>query len=484
MSRANIELGGQGAVQQTGLRAGTLGTVDIIFLVLAAAAPMAVVVATMPLAFALGNGPGVAGTFLLAGLAMAFFTVGYVRLIPHIRNAGAFYAIIAQSFGKRIGLASAYVALLSYVALCCATLGAFSYFAVDLLVRTFGASPPWGVIATAVIALLAILAYFRIDFTAKILAIALAAEVLAILALDLAIVWNSGGASPAFVFDPGAVFAPGLGVAAIYAFNSCIGFEATAIYQEEARDRERSVPKATYAAIGIVCIFYVFTAYSFTVASGRDIGAVAGSNPGHYVFGLANRYLGPSGEWLLSILVVTSAFAAVLGLFNNSVRYLFAMARDGVMPSALARTRAENGSPFRSALPVAVIMVIVVTGFALAGLDPLLSLTTALTGLGSVGLMALLSVTAFAVPAYFFRRKLAGGSAILFPVVGGAMLTAGTLLSVLNYPMLTGTDSRLVNALPIILLAAAALGAGQASWLRRHRPACFSRIGSSRIGDP
>ena len=88
------------------LAEGVLGSVDITFMVLAVAAPMAIVVATMPISFALGNGMGVAGTYALSGLAIALFAIGYVRLLPHIRNAGAFYAIIAQTFGRVAGLFS------------------------------------------------------------------------------------------------------------------------------------------------------------------------------------------------------------------------------------------------------------------------------------------------------------------------------------------------------------------------------------------
>ena len=38
----------------------------------------------------------------------------------------------------------------------------------------------------------------------------------------------------------------------------------------------------------------------------------------------------------VSLLVLTSSFAAVLGLFNNSARYLYALGRDGVLPRSLA----------------------------------------------------------------------------------------------------------------------------------------------------
>src|SRR5262245_32813998 len=95
-----------------GLRGGVLGTADIVFMVMAAAAPMAVVVALLPMALAFGNGPGVPGTYVFAIGAMLLFAIGYVRIIPHVQNAGAFYAYIAASIGRVWGLAAAYVAAL------------------------------------------------------------------------------------------------------------------------------------------------------------------------------------------------------------------------------------------------------------------------------------------------------------------------------------------------------------------------------------
>ena len=43
---------------------GVLGTFDVVFMVMAAAAPMSVVVALMPPAFAFGNETGIPGTYL------------------------------------------------------------------------------------------------------------------------------------------------------------------------------------------------------------------------------------------------------------------------------------------------------------------------------------------------------------------------------------------------------------------------------------
>ncbi len=104
------------------LSSGVLGTSDIVFMVMAAAAPMGVVVTLLPMAFAFGNGAGVPGTYLGAIGAMLLFAVGYVRIIPFVQNAGAFYAYIAASVGRTCGLSAAYVAPFSYFALSASTL--------------------------------------------------------------------------------------------------------------------------------------------------------------------------------------------------------------------------------------------------------------------------------------------------------------------------------------------------------------------------
>jgi len=120
----------------------------------------------------------------------------------------------------------------------------------------------------------------------------------------------------------------------------------------------------------------------------------------------------------------------------------------------------------------------------LAGLDPLVNVTTALTGLGSVGLMALLSVTALAIPVFFARRRMVSLSRTVAPAIGGVIISIATTLAFTNYSVLTGVDSTIINHLPYVLLVVAIVGATQAAWLRRNRPDIYSRIGSTRVDEP
>ncbi|MEJ5902409.1 APC family permease [Ochrobactrum teleogrylli] len=467
------------------LERGVLGTSAIVFMVLAVSAPLAVVVALMPIALAFGNGSGVPGAWLLGGVAMLLFAVGYVRQIPYIKNAGAFYAYISASVGRTIGLPAAYIAAVSYLALCLSTLSALSFFCGDLFALVTGLQTPWLLWAAISIVIVSILAYHRITLVATVLSIALLAEIAMIMLLNIAIIFQKG--LPAFNlgdFSPSSVFAPGLGVALIYSFNSMIGFESTAIYQEEASDRKVTIPRATYVSVIIAGLLYAMTAWCLSTAIGSlEVAKVAEADPGHFVTARANDFLGAWSAHAFSFLVVTSAFAAVLGLFNNSARYIYALARDGVLPQRLAKTHPVYKSPHVAGLFLTLVLSVITAAAALAGLDPLLNISPMFVGLGSVGLMTLLALTALGIPVFFAKRGTYGLTTTLAPALGGIAIAAATWLAVTNYEALTGIDSPLVNALPWGLVIVAIAGFLQALWLRSKRPEAYQKIGASRIED-
>ncbi|MEJ2410500.1 MAG: APC family permease [Novosphingobium sp.] len=462
---------------------GLLGTGDIIFMILACAAPMGVLAGIIPLALAFGNGAGMPGTQLMVCAVMMLFAMGYVRMIPHVRNAGAFYAYIALSLNKEAGLAAAYVAVTAYVCAAASVLGAMAFFASDLLRNTLGLSTRWELWAMLSIAAISWLGYHKITMAAKVLTVALLLEAGLIVLIDAMILHDVGFAGLDFTsFTPGAIFAPGLGIALIYSINGCIGFEATAIYQEEARDRERTIPRATYGAVLILGTFYVLSSWCLVLAlSPAKVQQVAAADPGRLVTGIALHYLGEYGRDALNLLIVTSLFAAALGFFNNIARYLFALSRDGLMPEALGRIHPQHGSPYKACLLLTVVLTVIVGSFALAGLDPLLSLATSLSSMGAVGLEILLAATSLSIPFYFARRGEISIGTVWAPLIAGVIITAITYLSLANYSALTGTDLVVVNSLPFLFAALIAIGLLHGLWLRKNRPAVYASIGSTQV---
>jgi amino acid transporter len=96
---------------------GHLGPIGIVFMVVAAAAPLTVIGGNMPLAMGLGNGAGAPVGFVIAALVLLVFSVGFVAMTPHVPEAGAFFSYVTVGLGQRMGKGIAVVALIAYTAI-------------------------------------------------------------------------------------------------------------------------------------------------------------------------------------------------------------------------------------------------------------------------------------------------------------------------------------------------------------------------------
>jgi amino acid transporter len=461
----------------TGL-APTLTTAKIVFLVVAAAAPMAGVVGSVPLAFAIGNGAGVPATFALAGLTLLCFSVGYAAMSRRIVNAGGFYSFIAHGLGRRFAVGSGLVAVLSYNAATVGVAGAFGYFA-DLIATSHGLRLPWLLWAAAGIAVMGWLGYRRIDLSARLLAVLMLAEVVVLVVLAATIVLDRGpSALPVTAFSPATVLAPGLGVALMFAFISYVGFEAAALYGEETANPRRSVPLATYASVILITAFFALISWTAVGAIGTDrVAPAARADLGDLFFHLTDAYLPHAVTSLMQILLCTSLFGALLGLHNAANRYLYVLGRERVLPGWLGAVHPRRKAPHRASLVQTAVTATVCVAFAAAGLDPYVNLATTMLGLGTVGIVGLQAAVAASVLAYFHRHPdRHPWRTLLAPLLAlGGLLTAMVLL-LGNFAIVTGTGSALVNRLPWLLVAALLGGAAHAWRLRSVAPQRYAAL--------
>ena len=217
-----------------------------------------------------------------------------------------------------------------------------------------------------------------------------------------------GGASGLSLepFSPAHVFEGSAGAMFAITAAAFIGFEATAIFSEEARDPSRTVRRATYIAIGFLALFYAFISWSAVIAFGvEEAQPAAQKDPTGMFFAMADRYAGAWAVDVMRVLIVTSSLAAILAFHNATSRYLFALGRERVLPRALATTHGVHRSPWVAGAVMGVVSGIAVAAFALAGLDPYNDLFVLANAPGMIGIMVLQALAAAAVIGFFRRDR-------------------------------------------------------------------------------
>lgn len=454
----------------SGLR-GSIGVAGIVFMVVAAAAPLTAIGGALPVMLAISNGPGVPLAYAVVAVVLLVFSVGYAAMSHHVVDAGAFYTYVTRGLGARLGLGAAGLALLTYTAVQAAVYGLAATTLRDLITRYGGPELPWWALAGALLVIVALLGYRSIDLGAKVLGVLLVLEIGIVAVLGVAILVDGGphGYS-ATSFAPSTFFQGAPGVAVMFAVASFIGFEATAIYGEEARDAKRTVPIATYVAVLLIGAFYTISSWTVVIAYGPgEVEAAAGANPSGLVFDAAARYLGPAYADVMAILLLTSLFAALLAFHNAIARYLFSLGRSGVGPARLARTHARHGSPHAGSLTQTAAAVVVLTIFVLAGADPVLNLFTWMSGLATVSVLVLILLTGTAVIAFFARTTVDSRvwNTRIAPTLGVLGVLAILVLVLLNFTTLISGSATLAGVLLGVVALAFVGGVGVAFTRRR-----------------
>ncbi|MCW2877716.1 MAG: amino acid permease-associated region [Sphaerisporangium sp.] len=460
-----------------------LGVPSVVFFVISAAAPLMVVAGSVPTAYTVTGVIGVPFAFLMLGAIFALFAVGYVTMARHVVNAGAFYAYAAQGLGRTQGVATAWVALLAYNALQLGLYGIIGSAAEPLLLDWFGASPAWWVIALVAWALTGLLGLLRVDVNGKILSVLLVSEIAVVLVFDIGDLFHAAPSGISFEgFTPGSLFVPGVGAALATVVAGFAGIESSVVFAEESKDRNRTVPIATYLGIAIIAVLYAISAWAQTVPTGPDGIVKAASEQGPMlIFNQAAAHMGSTVATIGSVLFVTSSIACMIAFHNTTARYIFALGRENVLPSVFGRTSARTAAPTAGSVLQTALGLIVITVYAIFGLDPVTKLFFTFGAFGGLGLLTLLTVTSIAV-IVFFSRNPSGETAWrtrIAPALAALALCAIIALTLINFDTVLGvaSDSVIRWILPGIFVVAMVFGVAWARVLKVTRPEVYANIG-------
>ena len=477
-----------GLQEQGGLAKNSVGVLGIVFFVVAAAAPLTVVVALFPVIIASGNGIGIAGAFVMAACVLLLFAVGFVAMSRHITNAGAFYAYITKGLGRPVGLGSASLAIFSYNAIQLGLYGGIGFYAEEYVRTHLGLHAPWWVYSFGAMAATLLLGVRHIHSGARVLAVLLTLETGIIAILDIGILSNGGQAGTGFSMEPFSIKATlsgAVGVALMFAHASFIGFEGTAIYGEEARDAKRTVPRATYISLVFMGVFYAFTAWlvinSLGVGQAVDI---AQKESGNLMFRVSGE---ACGEWvtqLFQLLSITSMFAAIVTFHNNVARYLFSLGRQNIIWSKFSQTHPVSHAPYVSCIAQTLSVAVVVAVFAVLGLNPYDTLFTWFTGIGAVGIIMIQCIASIAVFMFFRITGLDKRvwNTFIAPILGAIGLLSFLYFAFDSLDVLLGVKGFIQLVFVAMLFGSLALGICGALYMKFRHPKRYAELASS-LGD-
>ena len=440
-----------------------LGSSGALFFAFAAATPLSVVVLGLPAAYAAGL-RFVPWGFLVLGLLLLIFSVGYTAMARRAPTTGPLYTLIARGLGRPLGVGAAWVALLAYNAL---QIGL--YGAARPLLASLGVTRPWWQVAAACWLLVAVLGFVRVAAVGWLLAVAVLAETAVIAGFSAAnILEPANDRITVSIPHLSQLDRPATGLLLVLAALSFIGFETALGYGSASR-------RATYLTVALLTLLYVSAAWAMNLGAGPGIASTAASRGPELPFDLAAARLAPWTVTLGRTVLLTGLVAALVALHHTIARYLVALGHDRVLPSGLGRRAAS--------LTQTVVAGLVLGGAAYLGLDPQTELARRLAVSGSVGILLLLTLTSLAALIFLNRVPNGENAAQRFLAPGVATIALGALgyLAVVNLGALLGVDRHdpLTLIVPGGYAAALLLGVGYGLALRKARPIAYAGIGLS-----
>ncbi|MGF9649104.1 APC family permease [Pseudarthrobacter oxydans] len=460
---------------------GDLGTTSLVLSVLAFSAPIVTVSGfiAFTVLFAGTTSPI---AFLTATVALTIFAVGFTTMTKHIPRPGAFYAYVTMGLGKIVGLGGAYLAIVSY-SMIITGLYSFTGITTAALIQSFGGpETPWWIWSFAALALVSVLGYFHIELSAKVLSVVMVLEVVVVMTFNVATL-SKGGAEglSAAPFNAVEFFSQGeVGVALLFAFLTFIGFEATALYRDEVKDPNKTVPKATYLAVIFVGLLYCLSCYALVSAYGSSAVDTATNNPAGMFNDALDRFVVPGFSNVSLVLVASSCVAALISTHNVIARYLFNIGSDRALPSYLSRVHNRHHSPYKASVTVSVVIALALLSVVISGADPG-QFYGQMAGLGSTGVLVLMALVSLAVAVFFFRKGVPASEnawkVFIAPIISAIALTAVVVFAIMRFELVVGGEPGQNLGLLFVLGASLLLGILFATYVRSAKPQIYEGLG-------
>lgn len=394
--------------------------------------------------------------YLVGFVAMLFTALSYMTMSAAFPVAGSVYAYAGRGIGESAGFLAGWALLLDYLLLptliyviCAVTVHAVvPALPKPLLVAVFlgfntGVNL-WGIESTARLSM--VMLWLQLALLGVFMALAVVALAHGVHGAHLAMapLYDAHKVSPSLIFG-----------ALSLAVLSFLGFDAISTLTEEAKGGAKAVGLATMLSLLLAAALFIAQTYLASLFVLDRTAFKAGDEASTAFLGIAKTVGGEPLRWAVSILgVLFSGLAAALTAQAATARLIYSMARDRMLPKALAHVGSRRQTPDRAILLTAVITLLL--GLFLVNQ---LELLTSMVNFGALsGFLALhLSVVIHFIVRRKSRRWLRH---LVAPVIGFAIV-AYVLVNAQTNAKIAGLIWMAVGLATVLLLKASGRSTGK-----------------------
>jgi amino acid transporter len=358
----------------------------------------------LPAAVALGVGSAAPLAYLICSVAMGLIVLCFAEAGSRVSLTGGPYAYSEIAFGPYVGFLCG---VLNWLAGTFAIAAVSTVFSGTLarLVPALSGGVAEGIVLALLFGALSLVNVRGVSQGARLNEITAVAK---LLPLILFVIIGAFFVQPEYLGLGELPSARALGATALTLIFAFAGMEAALIPSGEVKDPARTVPRALFTAMAVVTVMYIAIQMVAQGILGPALGDPAiGRAP---LAAAAGKFLGSGGAAFMLVGAAISTFGYVSGMTLATPRALFAFARDGFAPRALARVHTQHHTPH-----IAIIVQSSIA-FLLAASGTFIRLVN----LANIALLLLYLTCCLA--AWELRRRDVRAGGIPFRVPGGAVV--------------------------------------------------------------
>jgi amino acid transporter len=411
-------------------------------------------------------------TIIAAAIAIALLGNTLAEFSRAIPSTGSFITFIGKTFGPVMAVTTTIVISIGYIVAMASVIDISGGWVQIILNKYLGINIPWQLLTLIFVALVFFLMVRGVHLSTQMAGYFFGLEMLVLVLVSIIVLVTHAGSLSLAPFNPanisGGLTGLGLGFpVAVYLF---IGWENSAALAEETTDPRHNVPKAIYASILLMAVSYIVFMYATVVAFNYDVKTLSASA---VPFIDAAQKISAILALLAYIAGFTSIMSAMIAGSNSQSRLIFNAAREGLLPSWLAKLHPTRHTPWMSFLAFVGIGLAIVYIFGWT-VDPVTFFGEIAT-LGTILVSLVYLVSNLALPFYYRRyhpEQFSVVKHLILPILG--ILAIGFPLWGLVQP----NQPAPFSLFPWISLAVIVLAFIYAFILSQRDPTLGDRVGS------